>query len=93
LISYTDTSITIGINNLAEYPVTITNLSHKDGRKLSVNQSAEIIETGGYEIIQFDLDKSFINAFVSKKNKKGAFQYPKDVQKLVITHHIEGVNV
>ena len=93
LISYTDTSITIGIKNLAEYPVTITNVSHKDGRKLSVNPPAEVIETGGYEVIKFDLDNSFINAFVSKKNKKGSFQYPKDVQKLVITHHIEGVNV
>ncbi len=93
LISYTDTSMSIGIQNLAAYPIVIKDLSHKDGRKLSVNPSVEVIATGGYKIVDFELNTSFINAFVSKKNKKGAFQYPKDVQKLVITHHLDGLKL
>lgn len=93
LLSYDNNSVSLGIKNLSQYPVTINNLMHEDGQKLSKNSSPKIIDPFAYTIYNFPLDNSFVNAFVSKKNKKGTFQFPKDVQKLRITHHIEGVNI
>ena len=93
LLSYDNSSVSLGIKNLSQYPVMINNLVHEDGQKLSKNSSPKIIDPFAYTIYNFPLDNSFVNAFVSKKNKKGTFQFPKDVQKLRITHHIEGVNI
>ncbi|RMB56400.1 hypothetical protein EAX61_14270 [Dokdonia sinensis] len=91
LVSYDDSSMDIRIDNLTSFPVQIKDLEHKDGRKMSVAQSIKVIAADTSQIIRFKLNNYFVNAFVSKKNKKGTFQFPKDVSKLRIPHYVTGV--
>lgn len=92
LLSYNEKKISLAINNLSAYPVYIDKLVDVKGRSLSLKKTS-FIEAGKKEIIEFELSKYFANAFVSKKNKKGSFQYPKDLKKLRVLHFIEGINV
>ena len=93
LVAINHTNVSIAIKNLSDHPVIIEGIEHEDGRVLSINQSQSLIPLDGEEIVHFTLDNYFKNAFVSKKNKKGAFQYPKDVGKIKIAHHIPGIDV
>ena len=91
LVTYDDKTMDILVNNLSEFPVVIAGLLHKDKRKLSIGQSVKTIPADTSEIIRFVLNDYFVNAFISKKNKKGVFQYPKDISKLRIEHFVSGV--
>lgn len=93
LLSYDDEKIRLKINNVSGQPVTIQHLTDQEGRVLDLNTSSITIKEKTNRIIDFKLSDYFINAFVSKKNKKGVFQYPKDVQKLRVMHHISGVDI
>jgi len=93
LLSYDNTQMKVEINNISGYPITIENLSDIEARVLTTNKNSFHIKEKTSAIIDFTLSDYFINAFVSKKNKKGTFQYPKDVQKLNIIHHLPGVNI
>ncbi len=93
LLSYNEKKMQLEINNVSGQPVTIEYLTDVEGRVLSSNTPSITIKEKTKHIIDFELSKYFINAFVSKKNKKGVFNYPKDVQKLRISHHIAGVNL
>lgn len=92
LLSYDSKQMDIAINNVSGYPVIINHLADQEGRVLSLNKDPIILKEETKATITFKLSDYFENAFVSKKNKKGAFHYPKDVGKLVISHHTQGVN-
>jgi len=92
LIDYNDQEFKLHINNLSEHMVTLNGLYHKDGRKLSVDLNKEKLAPNQAHTINFKLDTYFSNAFVSKKNKKGSLEFPKDIEKIYVTHHINGVN-
>lgn len=93
LLSYDKNLMKIEVNNVSGHSITIESLRDQEGRVLSTNKSAITIKEKSDTIVDFPLSKYFVNAFVSKKNKKGAFQYPKDVQKLRVSHHITGVSI
>lgn len=93
LVSYTKDNLSLEINNLTAYPVRVGKLTDIEGRPLSNTDDFTVIPAGQKNKIDLTLSNYFVNAFVSKKNKKGNFQYPKDVQKLRLSHHIEGVNI
>ncbi|WP_299674539.1 hypothetical protein [uncultured Dokdonia sp.] len=91
LISYDENHMRIEINNVSGQPVTIENLLDTEGRVLSINKEAITLKEKSSTVVDFSLSNYFVNAFVSKKNKKGAFQYPKDVQKLRVSHYVKGI--
>lgn len=93
LVSYNKNNLSLEINNLTAYPVKVGKLTDTEGKPLSNTDDFTVIPAGQKNIIDLTLSNYFVNAFVSKKNKKGNFQYPKDVQKLRLSHHIEGVNI
>lgn len=92
LVDYNDKFMKISVNNVSEFIVEITGLEHYDGKKLSKTRSPSIIAAGETQIVSFDLDESFINAFVSKKNKKSEFRFPKDVKKIRMPYQIVGTD-
>ncbi len=92
LLSHQETHMSVEVNNVSGFPVLIDNLLDKEGRLLSKNKKPTRIPAKETVIVHFELSNYFVNAFVSKKNKKGNFQYPKDVSKLRIAHKIEGVD-
>ena len=94
LIDVDDSSLTVDIYNLTDYKVVVNALGHEDGRILSAALfNAITIDTGAVHRVRFPLNDYFINAFVSKKNKKGEFQIHKDYKKLRIDHSIEGIDI
>ncbi|MCH9660389.1 MAG: hypothetical protein K0U54_05700 [Bacteroidetes bacterium] len=93
LLSYNERSMTIAVKNVSQHPVTISGLYDEDGRLLNTDISQTSIDTSSTTTLQFSLNAYFNNAFVSKKNKKGGFRYPKDVHKLRIAHYIEGIDI
>ena len=92
LVSYDKNHIKVEINNVSGHPITIESLLDIEGRVLSTNKNAISLKEKSSTIVDFSLSNYFINAFVSKKNKKGTFQYPKDVQKLRISHYVNGIS-
>ena len=92
LSEYDDQSITMVVTNVSALPVEILNLEHKDGKKLNKKSSPTIVKPNEKKEITFSLKASFVNAFVSKKNKKTTFRYPQDVAKLRLTHTILGLD-
>ncbi|MEP0263145.1 hypothetical protein [Dokdonia sp.] len=92
LLSYDKKQMKVEISNVSGYPVTIEHLADYEGRVLGLNKDQIIIKEKSSTVVDFKLSNYFVNAFVSKKNKKGAFQYPKDVQKLRISHYVTGVD-
>ena len=94
LDNFTDDFLEVTINNLTPYDVTIASLQHEDGRTLSANVfEGQTIPIGTSKKVKFPLNEYFINAFVSKKNKKGDFQFAKDYKKLRIAHFINNVEI
>ncbi len=85
-------SMGIQVKNLSNYPVVISNIVNEKGSVLNVNRKLDTLAKNSVLIVDFELNKYFLNAFVSKKSKKVGFQYPKDVKKLRLTHHVIGVN-
>ncbi len=84
----------VALENLSDYPVAITGLSHADGRDLgTTTKDSIVLGKRQKKTIRFDLNRYFVNAFVSKKNKKGSFNYPKDVAKLRVNHHIKAIDL
>lgn len=91
LVSYDRNHMKIEINNVSGQPITIESLLDIEGRVLSTNKEVITVKEKSSTVIDFPLSRYFVNAFVSKKNKKGAFKYPKDVQKLRISHYVKGI--
>lgn len=94
LLDFDEKKIRIQIENLSDFPVEITGIAHADGRPLGKPATGHIaLRKRQDTVITFDLNRYFVNAFVSKKNKKGTFVYPKDIAKLRITHEIQEVGI
>lgn len=94
LDNYNEQNLELTINNLTAYDVTINALQHEDRKTLSANSfNPIIIPVGSSKKIAFPLNEYFNNAFVSKKNKKGAFQFAKDYKKLRVAHFINAIEI
>ena len=94
LDTYNTQSLQLTINNLTNYDVTINALQHEDRKTLSAhNFKPTTVPVGSSKKITFPLNEYFNNVFVSKKNKKGAFQLAKDYKKLRVAHFISGIEI
>lgn len=91
-IEYDTTSISVQIKNVSKYAVRIEELKDDQGFVLGKPKGEVLLQPNKSKTLRFELSTYFVNAFVSKKNKKGSFQYPKDVAKLRLLHSISGVN-
>lgn len=91
-VTYKNDKLVLDVKTLTNFPVEISGLYHQEGQKLNVNNSPVILNNNTKKRITFTLKKAFDNAFVSKKNKKGGFKYPKDVPKLRIEAQIIATN-
>jgi len=92
LISYAPGEMKIRIRNFSEFPVLIDGLTLNNGKALNQPEGKIIIAANDTLDYSFKLKESFNNAFVSKKNKIGGFKYPKDLEKVQVTHHVQGAS-
>lgn len=92
LVEVTDKTASFQVINISEHDLLIDGIAHNDGRVLS-KRTKIAVKANSEELIAIDLNKYFVNAFVSKKNKVGEFRFPKDVSKLQIKFHVPGVNL
>lgn len=94
LLDFDDTQMRIQIENLSDFPVAITGIAHVDGRPLGIpTNNIATLSRRQDTVVTFDLNRYFVNAFVSKKNKKGSFVFPKDISKLRIAHEVQEVGI
>ena len=91
--SYDGKTMALKVYNKSNFDITISGLEHQDGKKLDDMQQDMHIGPGKTEVLSFDLKDAFVNAFVSKKNKKSEFRYPKDVAKLRVNYTIDGIEL
>jgi len=83
----------VEVKNLSNsFPVSIVGLKKTKGRILSKNAQNIIVAPGETKEVKIPLKDSFINAFVSKKNKKGVFRFPNDLEKIKIVHNLQWAN-
>ncbi|SFR58241.1 right-handed parallel beta-helix repeat-containing protein [Maribacter stanieri] len=90
LYNHTSNEMVLRVYNISNYPITINSLKTFKGTILSNQIQNSIILPDEKKIVSIPLKSSFINAFVSKKNKKGEFRYPKDVSKIHLDFNILG---
>jgi len=92
LITIESDRVTLEVENLTDHNIRIKGLFHVEGKKLDHKIDDNIIEANQKKVMRIDLNPFFVNAFVSKKNKKGQFRYPKDISELILKHEIVGIN-
>jgi hypothetical protein len=93
IVSLSKKTLAVEIKNLNNFYVSIDKLVDLEGKKLDIETEGPIVlKPHELKIIDITLKNAFNNAFVSKKNKKGGFNYPKDVSKLRLIGSIQGVN-
>ncbi len=90
LYDHTSREMLISIKNISNFPITINSLWANKGMVLSKSIPYTLIFPNETKNIRFPLKASFVNAFVSKKNKKGEFRYPNDVSKINIDFKVLG---
>ncbi len=90
LYNQTSKEMILSIKNISNFPITINSLETQKGTKLSKTIHNAIIFPNEQKNITVPLKASFVNAFVSKKNKKGEFRYPKDVSKIRVDFKVLG---
>lgn len=91
-VSQSNNELVLDINNVTNFPLEISGIYHNDGQKLNMSNEPLIVNNLEKTRVLFKLNPSFNNAFVSKKNKKGGFQYPNDIADLRIEAQIIGTN-
>ncbi len=92
LSSYDTKEMIFDIKNITNFPVTISRIQTLKGKSLSKPIDEVIVWPGKEERITLPLKRAFLNAFVSKKNKKGEFRYPKDIAKIKLTYKLIGTS-
>ncbi len=93
MVNKTDNSLVLEVNNLSELPINLTAIQHSDGRKLDQKIHNSSLLPKQKSIVEISLNPYFTNAFVSKKNKKGEFQFPKDLEDLRLVYEVAGVEL
>lgn len=91
LVEKANDELILEIQNLTDFQIRLIELKHLDGKRLDLGIDSNIIEGDKKSHVNIELKPSFVNAFVSKKNKVGSFRYPKDVAKLVLIYELVGV--
>lgn len=89
-LDYNKNEINVKVKNVTEYPIEIINLVHNNGKVLTSENLDIVLSPNQERTVKFDLHQSFVNAFVSKKNKKGEFRFPKDLSKIKIQFNMLG---
>ena len=92
LSSYDNKEMVFDVKNVANFPVTVSRVQTLKGKALSKPIPGVIVWPGEEKQIILPLKKAFLNAFVSKKNKKGEFRYPKDIAKIKLTYNLIGTS-
>ncbi|MCW5515377.1 right-handed parallel beta-helix repeat-containing protein [Muriicola sp. Z0-33] len=90
LSNYDTKEVTFDIRNITSFPIAISRIQTLKGKALSKPVAEEIVGPGKEKRIVLPLKRAFLNAFVSKKNKKGEFRYPKDIAKINLAYKILG---
>ena len=90
LSEHDEKAMALEVKNITRFPVVVNNIQTEKGKVLSKSISDQIIWPGTTEIIKLRLKKAFLNAFISKKNKRGAFRYPKDITKIKLAYSLLG---
>ncbi len=90
LVSFDENSMELEIKNFSDFPIVIDALVLENGKSLNQHYKSRTIAPKDTLTIDFRLKKAFNNAFVSKKNKEGGFRYPKDLSKILVSHHLIG---
>ena len=91
LLSFDEKKMTVNVENTSyDFPLIISGLIHKNGKSLTKPDQNRTVLPKTNEKITFELDDSFVNAFVSKKNKKGEFRFPKDLSKVSVQFNMLG---
>lgn len=95
LKSFEGNKMVLEVKNFSNhFPVKIKGLKKVGGKMLSIGLSSTLIAPNETKEIIVTLNSSFLNAFVSKKNKKGVFKFPNDMEKIKIRHRLQwGKNV
>ncbi len=88
LIEHSSGFLKIEVKNITQFPIEINSLNFKDGKRLDALNKSLSIPAYARRTVTLPLKDAFNNAFVSKKNKKGGFQYPNDVADLRIEAQI-----
>ncbi|WP_422082730.1 hypothetical protein [Ulvibacterium sp.] len=90
---FDEARMVLDVRNLSKnFSISIKGLRKKGGKTLSKRVHNGSIGPNETREIHVELEESFINAFVSKKNKKGVFRYPKDLEKVKVVHAIPGMD-
>jgi len=84
--------IVLKIKNISSFPVAVDNIQMETGKLLSRAGNKNIVWPGKSARVVLPLKSAFLNAFVSKKNKRGEFRYPKDLSKIRLSYNIPGSN-
>ncbi len=90
LSSYDSKNISLDVKNITRFPISLGNLQTEKGKVLSKSTSENVIWPGEKKRINLPLKRAFLNAFISKKNKRGEFRYPKDISKINLAYAILG---
>lgn len=80
----------LDVENITNFPIVISNIQTEKGKVLSESISEQTIWPGEIKKVELPLKKAFLNAFISKKNKRGEFRYPKDLTKINLSYNILG---
>ncbi len=91
LVDFNERQMTVQIKNLSTFPIVIDGIAYKKGKMLTKRINNPPVYANEEMTITFPLKTSFVNAFVSKKNKKGIFRFPNDVKKISISHRVLGL--
>lgn len=93
LLEKTEASLKLEISNLTDHTVNLKAINHIDGRKLDQGIAKPTLLAREKKVVEVALNPYFNNAFVSKKNKKGKFQFPKDLENLLLAYELVGVGL
>ena len=90
LSEHNNKEMVLEVKNITRFPVVLDNIQTEKGKILSKSIPEQIIWPGTIKTVQLPLKRAFLNAFVSKKNKRGAFRYPKDIAKVKLAYALLG---
>lgn len=90
LLSFDQNAMELEIKNFSDFPIIIDALVLDNGKSLNQPKKPQTIAPKDTVTITFRFKRAFNNAFVSKKNKEGGFRYPKDLSKILVSHHLIG---
>jgi len=94
LSEHDENRLEVEIENLTNFPVLISELSHKQTKFIASPQKKEMTIMPSEKVkVTFDLPDSYDNLFVHKKKKTTGFILEKDIFDLFVGYQLAGTNV